>query len=100
MNNLKIVATTFHQLYTGFGNLAGAAAKTRSNLEAGSAASLGSADLDGAAGDLIDHFADLMDTVDDTAQDMRDRLADVLQRFQEVDTDNGGQIVSSWNGGS
>ncbi|MEV0644791.1 hypothetical protein AB0I28_05970 [Phytomonospora sp. NPDC050363] len=85
MNDVRVVLATFGTLGSVFDDVAGEAEAAGAALRSGVPRSLGSAGLDGAAGDLVDHFGEVFEAVAEAATEIKGLLSTTLREFQAVD---------------
>jgi hypothetical protein len=82
---VQAVAATFGRLKTTFGDMTGDCDAVAKALRSQDAADLGDAQIDSAAGDLLDTLATLSTDLGAAATDMTERLADIIGEFQYID---------------
>lgn len=99
--NLSLVISTFDSVGGKIETLTTQADGAAATIESGVSRSLGSADLDSAGSDVIDHFAKLLSNLADAAGDMRERVDHTLSELLSVDEINAAAIddTTSTTGG-
>ncbi len=96
--SLRVVISTFGMLSADFQALTSDATAAADALEAGVSKSLGSAELDSAGSDVIEHFADLLSTMATSCGGMSERVSHTMSELLQVDEINAVTICDVTDG--